>query len=207
MMNLPPISPKQATQFMRQYHSNIPPTSSEDLLLVGPGGLAHIRKEWVAEYEKYEQELKDAEDCEASQLDFIETYNGGNVNGFVASINRIGVSSSKHTTASTHPNAAKTSARAVQSFTGRVSPFKRLTESSLLRPTTSLVPYCAASARYSTCPRCKISKHPLVNTTVSPLKLHTASIRRYSASAASKILFLIISNFVISNLLIKCPVP
>ncbi|OAD20459.1 hypothetical protein THIOM_003839 [Candidatus Thiomargarita nelsonii] len=52
---------------------------------------------------------------------------------------------------------------------GRLLPFKRRTESSSLMATTKRSPNCRACVKYWTCPACKISKQPLVMTTVSPL--------------------------------------
>ena len=79
-------------------------------------------------------------------------------------INWRGVSSSKRMILSVKINDESNIARASSLFTGLFSPFNRRTEESVFSPIISLSPSSAAFARYSTCPRCSISKHPFVKT-------------------------------------------
>ena len=75
---------------------------------------------------------------------------------------------SNNTTRSINPKAESNKALASSLLIGRSSPFPNLfTEVSVLIPTINLDPRSAAFAKYVTCPLCKISKQPFVNTTLS----------------------------------------
>src|SRR3989338_2163171 len=52
---------------------------------------------------------------------------------------------------------------------GRDGPLIFFTEQSLLRPNIRISPRDLAFSRYFTCPACRMSKHPLVKTTLFPL--------------------------------------
>ena len=80
------------------------------------------------------------------------------------------MSSLKIITASTKANAAIISALEFSSCNGLESPFLScLTDSSAFIATINLSPELAACAKYSICPRCNISKTPLVKTIFSLL--------------------------------------
>ena len=73
---------------------------------------------------------------------------------------------------STASNPAMRNTRSVSGCIGLEGPFNLRTKASLFTPTMS-APSLFASQRYSRCPLCKRSKHPLVKTSLLPVRRET----------------------------------
>src|ERR1017187_4577232 len=78
-------------------------------------------------------------------------------------------------TASTALSAARIRARSCSPTIGRNGPLTWRTDSSLLSATIRRSPLRRASSSNVMCPMCRMSKHPLVNTTQSPADRHIAT--------------------------------